>query len=272
MKIGVAKTGNIASSLVLELLLDERADRKDIDVRVVSSGAKMTPEACKGVLEEITSDPFDLFLYCTPNPSTPGPREVIKGLKDKRAIVVADAKGLKVREELEEMGLGYVFITGDALIGARREFLDPTEMSIFNADMLKVLSVTGAFRALQEAIGETIEAAKEGKDLLPHLVVDAATALGHSGIENPNALAKAREAYEMAERVGELNFKACFILKDPVEYIPAVAAAHEMLHDAAMLADEAREIQKKDDTVLRTPHSPEGKVLRKKRLMDKPSP
>ena len=33
VKIGIVKSGNIAASPVLELLLDERADRPNIDVR-----------------------------------------------------------------------------------------------------------------------------------------------------------------------------------------------------------------------------------------------
>ncbi|MEE8167687.1 MAG: F420-dependent methylenetetrahydromethanopterin dehydrogenase [Candidatus Hydrothermarchaeales archaeon] len=265
MKIGVAKTGNIASSLLLELLLDERADRAELEVRVVGSGAKMTPEACRGVLQEILRERYDLILYSTPNPGAPGPQEIIQGLKGKRAVIIGDAPGLKIKDKLEEKGFGYVFVTGDAMIGARREFLDPIEMSIFNGDMLKVLAVTGALRALHEAVDQAI-----GSKSLPHLVIDASVALAHSGIKNPYALAKARAAYEMAEKVGELNAKACFSLKKPEEYIPLVAAAHEMLRNAAQLADQAREIEKSLDQVTRRPHSSSGDLLEKDKLMEKP--
>ena len=41
-------------------------------------------------------------------------------------------------------------------------------------------------------------------------------------------------------------------------FIPLVAAAHEMAASAAALADEAREIEKGNDSVLRTPHMKEG--------------
>ena len=44
VKIGIIKSGNIGTSPVLDLLLDERADRPNIDVRIVGSGAKMNPE------------------------------------------------------------------------------------------------------------------------------------------------------------------------------------------------------------------------------------
>ena len=37
----------------------------------------------------------------------------------------------------------------DAMIGARREFLDPIEMADYNGNLIKVLAGTGAFRKLQ---------------------------------------------------------------------------------------------------------------------------
>jgi methylenetetrahydromethanopterin dehydrogenase len=270
MKIGVAKTGNIASSLVLELLLDERADRKDLEVLVFSSGAKMTPDACRSVLSNVKSHEFDLILYATPNPSAPGPREMIEGLKGSSVVVVGDSPGIRVKEELDKNNMGYVFITGDAMIGARREFLDPIEMSIFNGHMLAILSVTGALRALQEALDDTISSAKNGRVELPRLIVDGNTALKHSGLANPYAVAKARAAYEMSEKVAELNVKACFVLKEPSQYVPLVSAAHEIAREAARLADEARELEKANDSLLRRPHSSDGGLLEKRSLADRP--
>jgi len=43
VKVGVLKMGAIGTAVILEYLLDERADREDIEVRVVTSGAKMQP-------------------------------------------------------------------------------------------------------------------------------------------------------------------------------------------------------------------------------------
>ncbi len=266
MWIGVIKTGNIASSLVLDLLLDERADRKNIDVRVATSGAKMNPEDCEEVAEQIIGLDPDLILYTTPNPSTPGPLKVIDMLKGKRAIVIGDAPGIKIKDKLVEAGLGYIFVKADSMIGARREFLDPTEMAIFNGEMLKVLSITGAFRVIYEEIDRSIDE----KDYLPEVIIDSDVAVSRSGIKNPYARAKAKAAYEMAEKVGELNIKACFVQKEPEEYVQTVASAHELLRAASALADEAREIEKAGDKVERKPHSPDGKVLKKDKLMDRP--
>jgi methylenetetrahydromethanopterin dehydrogenase len=212
----------------------------------------------------------DVVLYSTPNPSAPGPRKVIEALKGRRAIIIGDAPGDKMAATLRKYNMGYIFIRGDAMIGARREFLDPTEMAVFNADMLKVLAVTGVFRLMQVEIGKVIEAAKKGENYLPRVVVKAEAALEYAGIENAGAKDKAARAYAMAEDVGKLNVRGCFVEKDPEKYISTVAEAHELLRKAAMLANDAREIEKRDDRVLRTPHYKDGRILRKRGLMEKP--
>ena len=58
--------------------------------------------------------------------------------------------------------------------------------------------------------------------------------------------------------------------KEMEQYIPTVASAHELLRHAAKLAEEARELEKACDSVLRTPHAKDGKVLSKTDLMAKP--
>jgi methylenetetrahydromethanopterin dehydrogenase len=270
VKIEVIKTGNIATSLVLDLLLDERADRTDISVRTMGTGAKMTPTEVSGLVDEVVKHRPDVIIYVSPNPGAPGPKKVVKELIGKRAVVIGDAPGVKTAKLLEEKGLGYIFVLGDVMIGARREFLDPTEMSVFNAHMLKVLAVTGVIRLLQTELGKVVESVKKGSEYLPRIVVDADTALEYAGIKNPGAREKAREAYLTAVEAGKLNVKGCFMEKDPEKYIPMVARAHELIRRAADLADEAREIERKEDTLLRTPHYKDGRILRKRRLLDKP--
>lgn len=44
-----------------------------------------------------------------------------------------------------------------------------------------------------------------------------------------------------------------------------------MMRQAARLADEAREIEKSEDTVSRTPHYDDGSVLLKRKLIEKPT-
>jgi methylenetetrahydromethanopterin dehydrogenase len=43
-----------------------------------------------------------------------------------------------------------------------------------------------------------------------------------------------------------------------------------MMRNAAKLADEAREMEKGGDAVLRSPHHPDGSALKKRKLDEKP--
>jgi methylenetetrahydromethanopterin dehydrogenase len=59
------------------------------------------------------------------------------------------------------------------------------------------------------------------------------------------------------------------VLKERADYMPLLAAAHEMMRTAAFMCDQAREIEKSNDTVLRRPHHAKQHMLTKKRLMEK---
>jgi len=48
VKVGVAKLGNIASGVMAELLLDERADREDMQTFMATSGTKLQPGCLQG--------------------------------------------------------------------------------------------------------------------------------------------------------------------------------------------------------------------------------
>ncbi len=270
VKVGVLKMGAIGTALLLEYLLDERADREDIEVRVVTSGAKMQPEEAK-VAEKLKEFDPDLVIVISPNAALPGPKAAREAFEGKPVIVISDAPAKKAKDEFKEKGFGYILINADSMIGARREFLDPTEMALFNSDVVKVLAATGAFRLVQEAIDKVIEDLKAGKQPeLPQIVVTAEKAVAAAKFSNPYAKAKAMAAFYIAEKVADIDVKGCFIEKDPEKYIPLVASAHEMMRIAAKLADEAREIEKSNDTVYRNPHAKDGKILSKTQLMAKP--
>jgi methylenetetrahydromethanopterin dehydrogenase len=106
---------------------------------------------------------------------------------------------------------------------------------------------------------------------LPNLIIDAKTIRDCSDFQNPYAKAKALAAYELTEKVAEINFQACFVEKESKKYIPLVASAHEIAQAAARLAEEAREIEKYNDTLLRRPHSKTGKLKSKTKLMLSPT-
>ena len=116
---------------VLDLLLDERADRPNIDVRVFGSGAKMNPEQVEDVVPKVDQFDPDFCIFISPNPGAPGPakaRELLSE-KDIPAIIIGDAPGKGKKDEMDEQGLGYIIVMSDPMIGAKREWLDPTEMA-----------------------------------------------------------------------------------------------------------------------------------------------
>jgi len=274
VKIVVFKCGNIATSPLFELLLDELADRQDIKIRTVTTGSKMSVEDVEEALPKIFEFNPNLLISISPNPSISGPAKVREKLSssDVPSVVISDAPGKRIKAKLEEQGLGYIIITGDPLIGARREFLDPIEMAIFNSNIIKVLAITGVYRIVHQEIDKLIQAIKKGVSLaLPRLIIDPNTIRDCSDFENPYAKAKALAAYELTEKIAEINFQACFVEKESEKYIPLVVSAHEIAQTAAKLAEEAREIEKYNDTLVRKPHSKKGDLKIKTKLMLPPT-
>ncbi|UCH31667.1 MAG: F420-dependent methylenetetrahydromethanopterin dehydrogenase [Candidatus Bathyarchaeota archaeon] len=271
--VGVFKCGNIGTAPILELLLDELADRKDIIVRTVTTGSKMDVEAIENSIGKILEFNSDILLLISPNTSAPGPakaREILSK-KELPTIILTDGPGRRVKAEIDEQGLGYMIIMGDPLIGARKEFLDPIEMAIFNANVIKVLACTGVFRLIFQEIDKLIYALKaESKLSLPKLVIDTDYIRKSQNFRNPYAMAKAMAAYELLKKAAEINAKACFVEKDKGKYIPLVACAHEIAQTSAELADAAREIEKSSDKLLRTPHAKDGRLKIKEKLLSSP--
>lgn len=269
-KIGIFKCGNIGTSPLLELLLDELADRQDIKVRTVTTGSKMAPEDVEEALPKIFELNPDLLIVISPNTSLPGPGKVRERISSSGlpGIVISDAPGKRAKEEIEKQGLGYIIITGDPLIGARKQFLDPIEMAIFNSNISKVLAITGVYRIVEQEIDNAMYAIENGqKPDLPKIIVDLKTVRDRSEFSNPYAKAKAIAAYGLAEKIAEINVQACFMEKESEKYIPLVTSAHEIAQAAARLAEEAREIEKGNDTVARKPHAKDGKLKVKTKLM-----
>jgi methylenetetrahydromethanopterin dehydrogenase len=143
-------------------------------------------------------------------------------------------------------------------------------MALFNADAIRVLSVTGVFRLVHSEIDRVIKEIEQGKEpVLPMIVVNKKRALEYSGLQNPYARAKAMAAFEAARRVANLNVEGCFKTQGASNYLPIVAAAHELMRSAAILCDEAREIEKANDSVERLVHFKDGKLKRKTKLLGK---
>lgn len=274
IRIGVVKCGNIGTAPLFELLLDELADREDIKVRTITTGSKMEVKDVEDALSKIFEFNPNLLVFISPNPSVQGPAKAREILSNKGipSVIISDGPAKRIRDEIEKQGLGYIITMGDPLIGARREFLDPIEMAIFNSNVIKVLAITGVYRTVHQEIDMLIHALKAGAELtLPRLLIDTDNVRENSDFKNPYAKAKAMAAYELTKKVAEINRRACFVEKEMEKYIPLVACAHEIVQVAAKLAEEAREIEKSADTLVRKPHSKDGKPKTKSKLMLPPT-
>jgi len=276
VKVGIAKLGNIASGVMAELLLDERADREDMQTFMATSGTKLQAEDVERVVTNLKAWGPDFAIVVSPNGVLPGPtgaREDLAAAGIPVIVITDDVTTKKEWADLKESKFGYIIMKADAMIGARREFLDPVEMADYNGNLVKVLAMTGAFRKLQLAIDAVIDQVKAGKKgdqlELPKIVMSSDKAVDGE-FSNPYAMAKARAAYEVAQAVAMVNVKGCFMTKEWQKYIPIVTSAHEMMRQAAVLCDEAREMEKGCDGVIRKPHKNDGTLVSKTALISKP--
>lgn len=272
-KIGIILVGNIGMSPLLAMILDERADRTDLEITVATSGAKLGEQECLATTQKIIQEKPQLILWSSPNAALPGPKKARDLIQQSGipAIIISDAPSKKAKDEIAERGMGFIIVPADSMIGARREFLDPAEMVIFNADLLKVLALTGIVNIVVSAVEAAIKAIKGGqKPDLPQIIVTKELAVEAAKYLNPYARSKAMAAHEIAEGVSKLNTEGCFKLSSRKEYMPVIAAAHEMMRMAANLVDEAREIEKGSGFVSRSPHYKDGTILNKTGFEDKP--
>ncbi len=253
MKVVIVKIGAIGSAVLLEYCLDEIARREDIETFVISSGSKIKPE----ILENVKD--FDLLIVTCPNASRILKPEMLSF--EGKVVLITDRAD---KSFLESINCGYIVVKADSMIGARREFLDPTEMALYNSYVLGVLAGTGVIRLIQHEINRALK-----EDYVPRVVVDVWKSVDYGGFSNPYAKAKAMAGYVIAEKVSEVTTKACFFEKDFEKFVLLCATAHEMMRIACKLVDEAREIEKGNDTVLRTPHSKSGDMLRKVGLLER---
>lgn len=271
IRVTFVKIGYIATTTLIDALLDERGSRKNLTTRVVSSGVKMDDEEAVAVAEIAAGIPSDLYVVVTPNAALSGPTKARGVLKKtgKPIIAVSDEPSRKAMRSLPEKGMGYIVVYGDPMIGAKQQFLDPVEMALFNADAIRVLAVTGAFRLLHSELDRVINDLDAGKSPeLPQLVIDKETALAASGIENPYAYGKAMAAYEASRHVANLSVEGTYRVKEKERYLPILTASHELMREAALLADQAREIEKYNDSASRVAHFSKGDLRSKTKLQD----
>jgi methylenetetrahydromethanopterin dehydrogenase len=272
VKVTFVKIGYIATTTVIDALLDERSGRKDLQMRIVSSSTSMEEDASIDVAKIAAGIPSDLYVVVSPNAAMPGPTKAREALRatGKPIIIVSDEPSRKTLKENPVEGTGFIIVTNDPMIGAKQSFLDPVEMALFNSDAIKILAVTGSFRIIQQELDRVIEQLGKGeKPTLPQVVIEKEAALAAAHISNPYAQGKAIAAFEAARRVATLSTEGTFKIEEPERYLPILAAAHELLRTAAMTADEAREVEKANATAVRFAHFSKGETRKKTKLGDK---
>ena len=95
-KLGVVKFGCIGAAPLLDLIFDERADRKDLEVRVFTSGAKLDPDSCVGPTQMVIEYKPDLVLSVSPNAALKGPtksREMLHEAEKERQVAQLKSSG-----------------------------------------------------------------------------------------------------------------------------------------------------------------------------------
>ena len=104
IKVGVLKVGCLGTLTLLEMLLDERADRTDIDVRVIGTGAKVGPKQCKEATEIMLKIKPKLVVLVGPAQTTQGPIQARKMLKAAGipTILISDSPLKKVIADIEK--------------------------------------------------------------------------------------------------------------------------------------------------------------------------
>ena len=123
------------------------------------------------------------------------------------------------------------------------------------------------FRSHEE-IDRVIDSVRKSKAWLPKLIVDKEVAVRKGEFSNPYAKAKAMASFEMARLAGQISAEGAYKVKERGRYLTIVASAHELMREAALLADQAREIEKAEDKVSRYVHSNDGTMKMKKGLFD----
>ena len=102
LKIGILKNGTIGSSLLLAFLMDERAEATRLNVREVTSGAKMhPPEECVETMKKLLEFKPELIIMSSPNAALKGPKAARDLAGNIPTIVISDAPAKKSFSQLD---------------------------------------------------------------------------------------------------------------------------------------------------------------------------
>ena len=230
----------------------------------------MKPEAAERLFPLIDQVETDLMVMISPNAKDKGPQSVIEKYKDKvPVIVVSDTADKEMREKWKADGVGYIIASFDPMIGAKIDFLDPTEMCLFNGYIIETFSSCGVFAYIVKLFADVINQLKAGeKPDLPTRNLSPIGVVESYPFGNDYSRPKAFAALRMLQDAGKLNVNGCWGEKDKNRALIKVAAAHEIVRQASIIADEVRELEKASGRLARTPHNKEGEIFHKIQFFD----
>ena len=142
-------------------------------------------------------------------------------------------------------------------------------MCLYNGYIITAFSACGVFAYITALLDDVIRQLKEGKK--PELPTRNMSSIGivtSVNFSNEYSRPKALAVLNILTEAGELNVNGCFIEKDKEKSLIKVAGAHEMVRQAAILADEVRELEKTSNHLIKTPHGKEGELLHKIHFFD----
>ncbi len=113
-----SKTWQYCAGVMAELLLDERADREDMQTFMATSGTKLQPEDIDRVVTNMKAWGPDFCVVVSPNGILPGPtgcREELAKAGIPVVVITDDITTKKEKfEELKASTFGYIIMKGDA--------------------------------------------------------------------------------------------------------------------------------------------------------------
>lgn len=235
--ICIIKIGNTSVAQAIDYLFTDIAK-----INIISSGAKLNPKQIKEIIPQAVDSNPDLIILTTPNPEAVGPAFARSELSqlDIPVIIIGDSPlvGVKIQDEMKHQNLGFILVSGDPMIGVRQEFLDASEMCIFNADIVKVLAICGVFKTIRKIIIKYLD-----HTILPQLTLTGNDVIVNAGFTNPYAEAKALAAYTVCESIAYINLEGSYLTDDFERYMDLLSAASELANTAYKLADEAYMIE-----------------------------
>ena len=88
VRLTIVKVGYIGCTPLLDSLFDERGSRKDLTVRVYSSGVKMDTSEVEEITKIAAKEESDLVIIASPNAALPGPQAAVGIMSETKKPII----------------------------------------------------------------------------------------------------------------------------------------------------------------------------------------